>query len=984
MLNWLTSSLFFICFIFGVPKAKEQNQLTNNERIIEESTSPDFLKSDSTWALETLENLSIEERIAQLCFMRSESVRSSSMESELLSQIKNYGIGGVTFFKGDTISLKALSSQYESASKLPLLFSIDGEWGANMRLSELPKYPWMMTLGAVQNHELIEEMAAQMAEEFKALNIHINLAPDVDVNNNPQNPIINSRSFGENKINVARKAQNYIKGLEKNQVAACIKHFPGHGDTDMDSHLALPQLPFGMKRLDSLELFPFRKCIDGGVSAVMIAHLDIPKITGKQNLPSSLSKVFIDSLLKTEMGFQGIVMTDGLAMKGVQDHYENGRLELEALKAGNDVLLLPQNLKAVIDTVKKGIETKEYTLDELNKSCFKVLMLKSYLNLHQKDSLPKGKIDHEKAQWIKEQLMAEAFTLVHNPNQVIPFQSIEKQLFKLVSFGDIEQKKVYEDGFDFFVPSDKKHFSSKGKTAEFDHWLSSIPDSTQLIVSIHKSDKSPWKAYKLSDFERLSLEKLSKRANTHLIHFANPYALLELKFLEQFTSFSVAYQNNMEANKLAAQFLFGARSPKGKLPVSISKAFPESTGLHFQESKQIRLGNPMKFGLRASDFQQIDSIANATINDESTPGCQLIMAKDGEILFNKNYGFQTYENKKAITNTSVYDLASITKMASTTSALMMLYDEGKLDLDQTLETYLEESKNTNKADISIRSILAHQAKFKPWIPFYLKTLEEDKSWKKGLYSKTKSSHFETQVADNMFVNNLYKDSILTWIYESELLDSTYYRYSDLGFYLLKELVEKKSKLSLNQLVENTLFQPIGAYTLGYLPKTSSAIVPSEIDTYFRHQSLKGEVHDMGAAMLGGVAGHAGLFGRGIDLAKLMQVYLQKGQYGGKQYFDQQTIEQFTACAFCNQNNRRGLGFDKPLMDEEGGPAGELASAKSFGHSGFTGTFAWADPENQMIFIFLSNRTYPTMENKRLVTNNVRTKLHDEFYKLFLD
>ena len=977
LLNIGIFGFLFICssFVSTNHLNTEEGNFIDSNMVFE----PEFLKGDETWAQKTLESLSTEEKIAQLCFIRSSSLRNTKEEEKLSKLVKKYGIGGITFFKGKSDEMKALGEKYQKISKIPLLYSIDGEWGASMRLTDMPKYPWMMTLGAITDETLVFDVAAQMAKEFRSLGIHMNLAPDVDVNNNPANPIINSRSFGENKVNVARKGIAYMNGLQKNGVMACGKHFPGHGDTDMDSHLTLPRLNFTRERLDSIEHYPFIKLINAGVSSVMIAHLDIPKITGEENVPASVSQIIVDSILRQEFAFGGIVMTDGLAMKGVQDHYKNGRLELEALKAGNDVLLLPQNMKAVIDTVMWGIKHGEYSIDALNKSCKKILMMKSHLGLDTTTAVTDTLSVYE-SMLLKQKLMDNAFTLVKNEGDILPFRNLEEQTFAWASFGDSKDLNVMEKQMLFYADFDHKHFDKKAELDTFMDWLKQ-QKGKQVVISIHKSDANPWKSYTLTALEKFVLDYAGQKEQAHLMIFANPYAVRDHKGIEAFKSISVAYQNNKEALMSGPQFLFGAKSPKGKLPVGLSDTFKESTGLTFKALPVLKQVNPLAYGLLDKDFFKVDSIIKYSIEHKAMPGCQVLVAKDGNIVFNKSYGFQTYDNKVKIDGQSIYDIASITKVTASIPVLMHLYEDNKFALTDKLGELSSKFKKTNKADLTFQEILTHQARLKPWIPFYLNTLTEEQKRDSSIYANEQSDLYSIPVAENIYMNHQYLDSIDYWIAESELREKAEYKYSDLGYYLLKDYIENKAGLSLEVYPKTKFYEPLGAYSLQYKPKKSKRIVPSEKDSYFRHKTLKGEVHDMGAAMLGGVGGHAGLFASASDLAKMMQMYLQKGAYGDRRYFMSSTIDTFTACQFCEDGNRRGLGFDKPLIEEGNGPTSELASNKSFGHTGFTGTMAWADPQNGMIFIFLSNRTYPTMDNTKLMKWDVRTKLQEEFYNL---
>ncbi|MCT4665895.1 MAG: serine hydrolase [Flavobacteriales bacterium] len=944
---------------------------------------PDFIQQESYFILGQIDRMSLEEKIAQLCFVRSESVKNKKQEKKISNLIKKYGIGGITFFKGNTPDMQYLMKKYQKLSKVPLLFSIDGEWGASMRLENMPVYPWMMTMGAVQDNKLVEMASEQMAKEFKNIGIHMNLAPDIDVNNNPNNPIINVRSFGEDPWNVAKKGTAYMKGHDKEKILTVAKHFPGHGDTDMDSHKTLPKLPFTRNRLDSIELIPFRYLIQQGMSSIMVAHLNIPNITKKEQLPSSVSPHIVDSLLKYELAFKGLTMTDGLAMRGVQDHLVDGRLELEALKAGNDVLLLPQNVKAVIDTVKMGIQNGEYSLKKLDRSVLKVLLMKTFIGLdHQKDSLVFKKVDFEKAAWVKEKIMENALTLLENKVNILPFRTLEKQNFALIISGKEHGVKQYLDAFNFYQKPSIFYLNA----SNFKNLPAFLKKNKgkEIIFSIHKSDASPWKPYKTTSTEQKALKKLAKHPKTHLVLFANPYALRKQK-ISGYQSILIAYQNNKEAQKLVPEALFGGRTLKGKLPVGISEKYSVGAGIETKKLDVLKQGLPLDFNLRKKDFAKVDSIVNDAIKKKAIPGCQLLVAKDGKVFFEKNYGHFTYEKKKKVQTSSLYDIASITKIAGTMPIIMKLEETGKLKLDDRLGKLDAFLKKSNKKDLTIREIFAHTSGLRPWIPFYAKTLDtKTKKPLSKIYKKKKSGLFTIPVAKGWFMNKNYLDSMDYWIAESELLDEKKYRYSDLGYYLMKRVLKKQFKKSLKK-ESHQLFAQIGADHLTYLPKEKFAkntIVPTEKDDYFRHQTLVGDVHDMGAAMQGGIGGHAGMFSNARDLAKYMQMLLNKGHYGGKRYFEESTIETFTACQFCDENNRRAIGFDKPIVEEgPGGPTCEQASKRSFGHTGFTGTMVWAEPENGMVFIFLSNRTFPSMKNTKLVKMDVRTKIQEEFYKL---
>ncbi len=947
-----------------------------------------YMSVESAWADSLILELSLEEKIAQLCFIRANSEGTDWEDKRLLEAIENYGVGGLAFFKGSPNAQFDLTKKAQNNSKLPLLISIDGEWGLSMRLDSTLKYPWMMTLGAIQNNDLIYDMAWQMADEFNRLGVHINLAPVADVNNNAENPIINSRSFGEDIYNVLEKTTAYTLGLQDNGVMACAKHFPGHGDTDMDSHKQLPLIPFDRNRLDSLELFPFRGLIDEGVGSIMIAHLNIPALTGDSITPSSVSKKVVNDLLKQELNYEGLIMTDGLAMKGVSDHYAHGRLEIESLKAGNDVLLLPEDMKAVIDSVVWAVSTGELSMDRIDESCHKVLRIKEWLGLHE-NSIPDS-LDHAEsfvnrpAEILKKKLMQAALTVVKNEDGLLPIKLIDERRIALVSLGGTPGNTFY-DNLNLHLQVDRYIISEKHSQEGIDKILAKISEEyNTVMVSIHKSDKNPWKSYKISDRNKVVLSRLAHYPQSVLVHFANPYALKDLEDLSEFNAIVAAYQNNKEAEQAAAELMIGALGADGKLPVTIQDVFPVGTGVAVKKLPVLSNIYPEELGIQSQDLAIIDSIAIDAIQMKATPGCQILIAKEGKVFYNKAFGYHTYDSLKKVDILDLYDIASITKIAATVPSIMKLVSDNEISLDSALNTYLNMADTCNKKDLTIRDILAHQAKLKPWIPFYKSTLKEDKKLNEDIYHSMSSDSFQVQVADDLFIRSDYQDSITIKILDSDLLEKKGYKYSDLGYYLLKEIIETKTGQDLDEYVADEFYNKLGAYHMTYTPLSQfdlEEIVPTEEDDYFRFQKVHGHVHDMGAAMQGGIGGHAGVFSNAFDLAKLMQMYLQGGVYGDEDFIKSSVLEEFTRCQFCEDDNRRGIGFDKPVRDGSPGPTCDCVSYASYGHTGFTGTMAWVDPETELIYIFLSNRVYPDMDNTKLIKENIRTKIQEEVYNI---
>jgi len=944
----------------------------------------DEVINDTTWVDSVFNSLNQDERIAQLMVIRSYSDQSPEYYKTISTLITDYNIGGITFFKGSPVSQATVTNHWQKITKTPLLICLDGEWGPGMRLDSVIDFPYQMTLGAIQYDSLIYQMGEYIADQFYRMGIHMNFAPVVDVNNNPLNPVINFRSFGENKYNVSKKGLAYMRGMQENGILATAKHFPGHGDTDSDSHFTLPVIKHSYEYLDTMELMPFKNLINDGVDAVMIAHLYLPAFDTSTNTPSTLSRSIVNDLLREKLKFEGLIITDALDMKGVTKFYKSGEIEVKALQAGNDILLLPEDVPKAIKKIKKAITKGLLKQELIDEKCKKILHTKYKLGLYNHSPIQINNLTDElnKAENIalNRKLYSNAITIVRNNNDILPLKHLDTLRLASVSVGTniasefVNTLKKYSYIDKFFLRKDAEFSEIKSLLEKLDKY-------NLVIVGIHNTNNSPRKNYGISQRTLDFVSLLKKETKVVLDIFANPYSLSRINDFKNLEAIIVSYQDNTVSQDLSAQIIMGGIAAKGKLPVSASENFPLFTGI---DTKKLRLayGTPEEVNISSTDLYQLDSIAENGIEIEAYPGCQIIMAKDGVVFYNRSFGYHTYNNKIAVNDNSIYDLASLTKIAATTLAIMKLYDENKLDIDQTLSHYLPTLEGSNKEDMVIREVMAHQARLKPWIPFYLETIE-----RQGLYDSTfsnkQSPEFPVKVAKDLYIHKNYHDTIYARILKSRKNRRKEYKYSDLGFYYLMDIIEKVSGKSIDEYLIENIYSKLYLKTLGYLPHNRidlARITPSENDSIFRKQIIHGDVNDPGAAMLGGIGGHAGLFSNANDMAIIMQMLLQNGKYGGIQFLDKETVDQFTKQQFPLNNNRRGIGFDKPYIDwEENGPTCKSASKKSFGHSGFTGTYAWADPEEQLVYIFLSNRTFPDNSNTKLAKLNIRTNIHQVVY-----
>ena len=939
--------------------------------------------SPSDWVEEQLSGMTLEQKVAQLIMIEAYSNRGPEHKAEISSIIEKYGIGGIMFKQGGPVVQAQLTNHFQSISTVPMLIALDAEWGLSMRLDSTFSFPWMMTQGAVTNDSTTYAFGAELAAHCRRIGVNVNFAPDADVNSNPNNPIINTRSFGENREVVARKSIMYMKGMQDNGVLACAKHFPGHGDTDKDSHKTLPTILKTKEEMDSIELYPFRALIDSGVGSVMIAHLNIPAYGTTNTRASSLTKSVVTDLLQEQMNFDGLIFTDGLNMKAVSQHYGPGQLEVEALRAGNDVLLLPADVEATINAVVLAVNKGLLTVERIERSVRKVLKAKYELGLHNWKPVSLDGIYEDlntvRSEKIYRDIIRQAQTVIKNKD-VLPIKKLDETVVMNIRFEEGESDD-YAEMLNRYTKVTSMRIHDQSTPAEIEAILKRAEEADILILSVHKSNASPWKSYKLSERTVQILNQLANRQTTVLNLFANPYALRSYKGFRNHDAIVLSYQNSRWSQDYATQVIFGAIEPRGVLPVSIDSEFSAGTTLGWAGLDRLKYGIPEDENIDHSVLAGIDAIAQQAVDEGATPGCQVLVAKNGNVIYNKAFGYHTYQKKNPVHTGDLYDLASITKVAASVPALMVMYEDGFLNLDRELGDYFPQTVGTNKEKLIIREMLAHQARLYPWIPFYRDFLKEQNQWQpEWIYSDPKRESKE--VANRVYMKEEVSDSILNRILSSDLLANKQYRYSDLGYYLLQSIIESYFQTSLDSVAYQKFYAPLGATTLGYRPLKRfppERITPTENDLIFRKQLIHGYVHDQGAAMLGGVAGHAGLFSNSNDLAKLMQMYMQYGYYGGEQFIDSSVVAEFTRCQFCESDNRRGIGFDKPVVNGRGGPTCNCVSLVSFGHSGFTGTLAWVDPEQEIVYIFLSNRIHPDAENRKLISTDVRTRIQEVIY-----
>ncbi|MFT3902824.1 MAG: glycoside hydrolase family 3 N-terminal domain-containing protein [Niabella sp.] len=935
------------------------------------------------WVDSVYNSLNEDQRIAQLMIIRAHSNLGADHVAKVVDDIKKYNVGSLCFFQGGPLRQAKLTNYYQRIAKTPLLITIDGEYGLGMRLDSVSKYPYQITLGATQDTALMYQMGLAVGRQHKRIGVHVNYAPVVDINNNPDNPVIGFRSFGEDKYQVARMGIAYMKGMQDAGIMASAKHFPGHGDVAVDSHLDLPVINKPRSELDELELYPFRELIKAGVQSVMVGHLYVPSIDNTANRATSISKNAVTGLLRNELKFSGLTFTDALEMKGVAKFFPGGTIAVEALIAGNDMLCLPESVPQAIKAIKEAIKKKRLTWHDIELKVKKVLYAKYNLGLNKLAPVELDNLTNDlnaETDGIRERTAREALTVLklQTPNTFrnefleLPLRKGQKVAY--VSFGKggdeaIAQRLKSDFGADVFTIKYGDAANIGGTVVK------KVNEGKYDAVIIGFHDVNTRKGttnYGISQSAMQNWYSLNKK-NALTMVFGMPLALERFCTAQ---SLVACYEDDDIFQKAAADWLAGKFAARGKLPVGVC-TWKAGSGITEIQSAYMPVGDER--------FAAVDSIALDGVKKKAYPGCVVLAAKDGEIVYHKAFGTYEYDVDRPMTLNSVFDLASVTKTSATTLAVMKLYEQRELDVKKKLSDYLPWTKRTNKAGLTLENILWHQAGMVPFIPFYKETLDADGNPRPDLYRYEPTEGFRTQVASNLYIRDDWKDTIWNRILASAVIpQGKKYEYSDNDFWFLGKIVETLTGKTLDAYVRDTFYLPMHMYTTGFHPlqrMDKQLVVPTERENGFRNQLLQGTVHDEGAALGGGVAGHAGLFSTAFDLGKMYQMLLNGGELNGQRFLNWETIRHFTT--YQSPISHRAYGFDKPDKDNATNSdpyPSRLASQQAFGHTGFTGTCVWADPRYNIVYVFLSNRVNPTRNNPRLQSLRIRNKIQDAIYR----
>lgn len=979
-----------------------------------------FNGADMQWVQSAYSSMTLDEKIGQLFMVAAYSDPKQNNAEKIKNLISEYNIGGIIFMKGSPVLQAKLTNEFQSLSKVPLSIAIDGEWGLAMRLDSTISYPKQMQLGAITNDSLLYQMGVDIGEQCARMGIHINFAPDVDINNNPNNPVINFRSFGESKTNVAEKSYQYMQGMQSQQILTTAKHFPGHGDTDADSHKTMPTISVSKNRLDTLELYPYKYLINKNLTGVMVAHLSVPALEKNKALPSTLSSKIVTDLLRNDLHFKGLIFTDALNMKGVSAYYPDGEIEVRALEAGNDVLLFTENVPVAITAIKKAIAEGRLSEKIINDRCYRILLAKSWMKVQERNHVEEATLynDLHKKEYLqlKKKLIQASITVVKDQKQVLPFRNLDKTKIAVVSFA--KKPTTFAKGCAKYTNVTQFTLPTTGDyIAELNKVKTELQNYSVVVLDVQGTSSYANKKYGITPSIVEMVSQIAKASNVVLVLHANPYGLnLFTSVMNDIESVVVAYDFTAEVESETPQVLFGALPAQGRLSVG-SGGFKVGSGVMYNAIGRLRYGDAIDVGMDPTKLHDIDSIVNLFIQYGAMPGCEVLVAKDGIVVYEKPFGVYSYGSRDSVTENTIYDLASVTKAAATSVSLMKLYDEGLFSLDKTLGDYLPYLRGTWKDTVKMCNVLTHQSALRPGVALVPTLIQNysDKGMKAGcrsaqfpcridnsLYIKpsytfysnaispVQDSEHSIHVAKNVWLNNAYRDTLTRLLVESPPCPKAGVVYSDLGFYFMTDVIKNVSGLSIDDFTKQNFYAKIGATTLGYHPLDrfpEQQIAPTEQDEFFRKQLLRGYVHDQGAAMMGGMSGHAGLFSNANDLAKLSQMLLNKGYYGGEQYIKPETVELFTSCPYCAEGNRKGYGFDKPEVDRtKTDPTCHCTSLESYGHTGFTGTLFWVDPEKSIIYVFLSNRVNratPDASNTMLGDSAVRSRIQRAIYNAII-
>lgn len=905
------------------------------------------------WAESTLKSMSLKEKCAQMIFPWAEAdfINTDDASFHRLQRlVGDLKVGGIIFFEGDMWNQADLSNRLQSIAKYPLLISEDFERGLGMRLTETVEFPYNMAVAAADDTALTWQMGRAIASEARSIGVHQNYAPMADLNSDPMNPVINVRAFSEDPALTARHVSAFIRGSNSGHIISTVKHFPGHGATDLDSHKELPVIKHSKDEFFTSDLVPFEAAIKSGVGSVMAAHLEVPAFEPKAGLPSSLSENIVTGLLKEQLGFKGLIVTDAMNMQGILKNYGTAEATVMAVKAGHDMILFPHNEELAINSLYKAVMNGTISQERIEYSVRKILAAKAAVGLDKNrfvttDSI-RTIVNRKSHMRLAREIAEKSITLVKNENNIIPVDTARFYTTACITLSgsSYAASSAFEKAAAArFMNFKSFHLTRSSDSASFRKAIELASKSDLILVPLFVNLKTFSEIVQTSAGQANFLNELKKLNKPFIVmSMGNPYLLSEFPDVPVYlTSYG-----DPEVSQIAMlDAIVGNISITGKLPVSIPST-PYKLGYGIQIPKQKLTAAPGASDLYY-DFSMVDSLVNLALADSAFPGAVVYAGHHGKLVYKKAFGYYSYEaGAMPMRTDAIFDMASVSKVISTTTAAMLLYDEGRLDLDKKVAYYLPEFGNKGKEAITVRNLLLHNSGLPAFKPFYktLKTPQEE-------ISAIMNSETEFPAGSKM-------------------------QYSDLGMITLQQIIEKLSGKKLDEFVQERIFSPLGMTRTMYNPKPEYwyYCVPTEKDDYWRMTTLKGKVHDEAAYLLGGVAGHAGLFSTAGDLSVFLQMLIQKGNYGSVQFIKPSTVSLWTKKQ--TDQSTRALGWDTRSPKQSS--AGTLFSPDSYGHTGFTGTSVWVDPEREFFVVLLTNRVHPTRQNNKL--SRYRAPIHDAFIK----
>jgi beta-N-acetylhexosaminidase len=934
------------------------------------------------WVDSVFNTLNVPEKVAQL-FIISASPNADNQEiNQLKNRVENDKIGGIIFTTGSVLNQVNLTNQIQSSAKVPLFIGADCVSGLGSQLDSTLRFPSAVIQGALTSDSTIYKMAKEIGREMRLIGINMNFASIGNLAHDSTISPVNS--YGTNTHSVTSKSLAYLNGLKSEGILATAKYFPISAVTITDFE---KKIPITKPSEDTLLTAPFKKLFINGLDGIIPSsssadvHFD-KKVSSKKNDYSGdvLAALFSADWLRSQPGYNGLVVADLQHLKSA-DNPGNGNMELLAFQKGNDLILTSSDIAPALRKIKKLLRKQKQYLTQLDQHVRKVLAAKYDAGLNKKKIIATEnlllKLNPVEARIFRQKMFQSAVTVSRNRENTLPVKSLDNKNFVCLVAGDTAQKKIFQKFISNYTPvsgllvndntpADRiaKSFNSADVmiVALFDNTSSSTIQKILAVADSLKKDKE----LIICDFGSELFKPLAERYPT-VIH---------------------AYMGVPEMLRIVPQVIFGGLPAEGVLPFSVG-GLKDGTGISTISLNRFQYSIPADAGMDEKTLAKIASIAKEAIDNGATPGCNVLVAKDGKIVYQKSFGYLTYEKQSPVTDTTIYDLASVTKVSATLQTVMFMYEKGLIDVNKKVSVYLPELKNSNKKDFTIKDILTHQAGLWPFLPFWAQTMK-DSVHLPLYYNKKPTREYPFVVSDKLYAATSMKDSLWSWIIHAKIREKPArtpydYKYSDMGFYVMQHLAEKLLNQPIEDFLAQNLYEPLGANTTGYLPLLRfpiGQIAPTENDKLFRKALLIGTVHDQGAAMHGGVAGHAGLFSSALDLAKLGQMLLQEGNYGGYQFYKPETVRFFTQKQF--ETSRRGLGWDKSTPGDWNGPTSIYASPRTFGHTGFTGTCIWVDPEFNLVYIFLSNRVHPDMTNNKLLTGNIRSRIQDVIYQSIFD